>query len=104
MGPFFLWLNYMGWFRSDSLEELVGLDISYHGGQHMDDGDVTKEHMKAYNRAKNSQQVRRRGGGRSSGVAPGESSVAGASAEEACADDSSWMDMTTASAGAKSTA
>ena len=32
MMPFFLWLNYMGWFRSDSLEELVGLDLSYMGG------------------------------------------------------------------------
>lgn len=31
MAPFFLWLNYMGWFRSDSLEELVGLDLSYMG-------------------------------------------------------------------------
>lgn len=30
MTPFFLWLNYMGWLRSDSLEELVGLDMSYH--------------------------------------------------------------------------
>jgi ammonia channel protein AmtB len=32
MLPFFSWLNYQGWFRSDSYEELVGLDISYHGG------------------------------------------------------------------------
>lgn len=31
MTPFFVWLNYMGWFRADSLEELVGLDLSYHG-------------------------------------------------------------------------
>jgi ammonium transporter, Amt family len=31
MFPFFIWLNYKGWFRADSLEELVGLDISYHG-------------------------------------------------------------------------
>jgi len=31
MLPFFMWLNYMGWFRSDSLEELVGLDLSYMG-------------------------------------------------------------------------
>ena len=29
MLPFFLWLNYMGWFRAGSLEELVGLDHSY---------------------------------------------------------------------------
>lgn len=32
MLPFFFWLNYRGWLRSDSYEELVGLDISYHGG------------------------------------------------------------------------
>ena len=31
MLPFFTWLNYMGWFRADSLEELVGLDLSYMG-------------------------------------------------------------------------
>ncbi|GAX11916.1 ammonium transporter, Amt family [Fistulifera solaris] len=28
--PFFLWLNYMKWLRSDTLEELVGLDMAYH--------------------------------------------------------------------------
>jgi len=32
MYPFFQFIDFMGWFRSDSLEELVGLDISYHGG------------------------------------------------------------------------
>jgi Amt family ammonium transporter len=31
MLPFFIWLNYMGWFLADSLEELVGLDMSYQG-------------------------------------------------------------------------
>jgi Amt family ammonium transporter len=31
MTPFFMGLNYMGWFRADSLEELVGLDLSYVG-------------------------------------------------------------------------
>jgi Amt family ammonium transporter len=31
MLPFFVWLNYMGWFRSGVLEELVGLDVRYHG-------------------------------------------------------------------------
>ena len=29
MLPFFLWINYMGWFRSDALEEMIGLDLSY---------------------------------------------------------------------------
>lgn len=32
MGPFFLFLNYMGWFRADALEEIVGLDVRYSGG------------------------------------------------------------------------
>lgn len=30
MIPFFLMLNYLGWFRSDPLDELVGLDVRYH--------------------------------------------------------------------------
>jgi hypothetical protein len=30
MIPFFLVLNYFGWFRSDPLDELVGLDVRYH--------------------------------------------------------------------------
>lgn len=31
MGPFFIWLSYMGWLRTDGMEEVVGLDIRYHG-------------------------------------------------------------------------
>ncbi|KAG7336506.1 ammonium transporter [Nitzschia inconspicua] len=41
MLPFFLFLNYKGWLRSDSYEEIIGLDVSYHGGGmrlSMDDG------------------------------------------------------------------
>lgn len=30
MAPFFLMLNYLGWFRADMVEELAGLDFSYH--------------------------------------------------------------------------
>jgi len=54
MTPFFLALSYAGWFRSDPLEEIVGLDISYHGGNayHMDygngdygDGNSSAGHM-----------------------------------------------------------
>jgi hypothetical protein len=30
--PFFVWLDWKGWFRSDPLAEIVGLDLSYHGG------------------------------------------------------------------------
>jgi hypothetical protein len=31
MLPFFFFLQYMGWFRSDPLEEIVGLDLRYTG-------------------------------------------------------------------------
>jgi len=48
--PFFIWLNYMGWFRSDSLEELVGLDISYHGGMTNGHDEVKLEYIEAFNR------------------------------------------------------
>jgi Amt family ammonium transporter len=51
MTPFFIWLNYMGWLRADSLEELVGLDLSYHGGsydQKYDTDDVPEEDMKSF--------------------------------------------------------
>lgn len=52
--PFFIWLNYKGWLRSDSLEELVGLDISYHGGGlHQEKAEVKKEYVEAYRRHKN---------------------------------------------------
>jgi len=30
MYPFFSWLDYRGWFRADALDEIVGLDVSYH--------------------------------------------------------------------------
>lgn len=59
MFPFFIWLNYRGWLRADSLEELVGLDISYHGGMLGNDKrGVKKEYVDAYNRHKSS--IRRR--------------------------------------------
>jgi hypothetical protein len=48
MFPFFMWLNYMGWFRSDSLEELVGLDISYHGGHQYEEEMVQEQFVKAF--------------------------------------------------------
>lgn len=50
MFPFFICLNYMGWFRADSLEELVGLDISYHGGQALAGDEVRLEYIEAFNR------------------------------------------------------
>ena len=39
MFPFFLCLNAMGWFRADSLDELVGLDLSYMGHKHVNQVD-----------------------------------------------------------------
>lgn len=52
MLPFFLLLNYMGWFRADSLEELVGLDISYHGGSALntDSNERQYEYVEAFRR------------------------------------------------------
>jgi Amt family ammonium transporter len=65
MFPFFIWLNYKGWFRADSLEELVGLDISYHGGMNINNNGgsgVKKEYVQAYNRHKGNLRKRRGGG------------------------------------------
>ena len=36
MSPFFLFLNYKGWFRADVLNEIAGLDLSYHDGVDME--------------------------------------------------------------------
>lgn len=38
MFPYFWFLMRMGWFRSDPLEEIVGLDRSYHGGMYLQRG------------------------------------------------------------------
>lgn len=59
MMPFFIWLNYKGWFRADSLEELVGLDISYHGSMDFKEGGVKKEYVEAYKRHKGNIRERR---------------------------------------------
>jgi hypothetical protein len=64
MMPFFFGLNYLGWFRADALEEIVGLDVSYHGGINVATGaDIKPEHMDAFLRRKNEQsqgRIRRR--------------------------------------------
>ena len=39
MVPFFIWLNFMGWFRSGSIQELVGLDITYNLAEDMGVGE-----------------------------------------------------------------
>jgi Amt family ammonium transporter len=49
MVPFFIWLDWKGWFRSDPLEEIVGLDTSFHGvitGSH--DESINPEHIEAF--------------------------------------------------------
>ena len=50
MLPFFVWLDWKGWLRSDPLEELVGLDTSYHGGLALlsTHSDVKPEYISAY--------------------------------------------------------
>ena len=55
--PFFLWLNYMGWFRCESVQELVGLDITYDGEMaaatkqaEMAEDDIKEEYLNAYAR------------------------------------------------------
>eukprot|EP00591_Stephanopyxis_turris_P000846 CAMPEP_0195515732 /NCGR_PEP_ID=MMETSP0794_2-20130614/6701_1 /TAXON_ID=515487 /ORGANISM="Stephanopyxis turris, Strain CCMP 815" /LENGTH=585 /DNA_ID=CAMNT_0040644205 /DNA_START=127 /DNA_END=1884 /DNA_ORIENTATION=+ len=59
MVPFFATLNYLGWFRADTLEEMVGLDISYHGGSALA-GDVSSEYVEAMRLRKEFNSSRRR--------------------------------------------
>ena len=64
MLPFFVFLNYMGWLRADSLEELVGLDLSYHGstpasGTSGGQEQVKKSYVDAYNRHKSALRKRK---------------------------------------------
>jgi ammonium transporter, Amt family len=50
MLPFFVFLDWKGWLRSDPLEELVGLDTSYHGGLALlaNHSEVKPEYISAY--------------------------------------------------------
>mmetsp|Transcript_5802 Transcript_5802/g.12640 ORF Transcript_5802/g.12640 Transcript_5802/m.12640 type:complete len:564 (+) Transcript_5802:424-2115(+) len=51
MLPFFSLLNFLGWLRADPLNELVGLDLSYHGGSYRRRGDsLSSEHLEAFRR------------------------------------------------------
>lgn len=50
MFPFFVLLNYLGMLRADSLEEIVGLDVSYHGWTPAVADDVTQRDLDAYSR------------------------------------------------------
>lgn len=62
MLPFFIWLDWKGWFRSDPLEEIVGLDTSYHGGIIMSSGDdaVSPEYISQFQRQRTELRNRRR--------------------------------------------
>ncbi len=64
MLPFFVWLDWRGMLRSDPLEELVGLDTSYHGGMALisnNDSEIKAEHITAYrNRQIELSNMRRR--------------------------------------------
>ncbi len=52
MLPFFMLLNYVGVLRADSLEELVGLDVSYHGYNIAGmQNEVSKENLDEYYRS-----------------------------------------------------
>ena len=64
MLPFFVWLDWKGWFRSDPLEEIVGLDTSYHGGLTLGaPGDVQPEYISALKKKREAQKAAKRGGG-----------------------------------------
>jgi Amt family ammonium transporter len=62
MLPFFIWLDWQGWFRSDPLEEIVGLDTSYHGGLILAFGEdqVNPEYISQFRKQRNELRHRRR--------------------------------------------
>ena len=60
MLPFFCILNYLGWFRADALEEIVGLDVSYHGGSYTSAEAVKDEHIDAFKKRKKEQSLKKR--------------------------------------------
>jgi len=64
MMPFFVFLDWKGWFRSDPLEEIVGLDTSYHGGLILMSGDdsVNPEYISQFKKQRS--ELRHRKGGR----------------------------------------
>jgi Amt family ammonium transporter len=76
MMPFFVWLDWKGWFRSDPLEEIVGLDTSYHGGLILMSGDdsVNPEYISQFKKQRC--ELRQRKGTRP-GVIEDEESIDG---------------------------
>lgn len=62
MLPFFVWLDWKGWFRADPLEEIVGLDTSYHGGIMLGGDDtVSPEYINAFQRRREESRKNNRG-------------------------------------------
>jgi len=61
MMPFFVWLDWKGWFRSDPLEEIVGLDTSYHGGLILMSGEdsVNPEYVSQFKKQRNELRQRK---------------------------------------------
>lgn len=61
MMPFFVWLDWKGWFRSDPLEEIVGLDTSYHGGLMLMSGDesVNPEYISQFKKQRTALRQRK---------------------------------------------
>ena len=78
-------------FRADSLEEIVGLDMSYHGGVHAEFEDVSPAQMKAYKARKSGRRRRYFRDEDESENADGDED------DEEDNDDASWTDMTVAS-------
>lgn len=63
MLPFFVWLDWKGWFRSDPLEEIVGLDTSYHGGLTLaGPEEVNPEYISAYQQQRSNLRRRHQAG------------------------------------------
>jgi ammonium transporter, Amt family len=62
MLPFFIVLDMMGWLRSDPLDEIIGLDTSYHGGCMLGTRNekVGPEHIAAMQKRKKDKKSRRR--------------------------------------------
>lgn len=77
MFPFFIWLDWKGWFRSDPLEEIVGLDTSYHGGLALvaEGDEINPEYISAYKQKKQEGLRKRRGAHPQSDVTSGTAGV-----------------------------
>jgi Amt family ammonium transporter len=87
MLPFFIWLDWKGWFRADPLEEIVGLDTSYHGGLALRGGqeEINPEYVSAYKKQKEENILRRRSHSRgttASGTQNGDSDRGAVDADE----------------------